>query len=524
MTKGVLFVQITMLFMQATFKYCAKYTIMHLLEEKEISIMYIQGGICMISFLVCLALLIGGYFVYGNLVNNIFSPDDRETPAVRINDGVDYVVMPQWKLFLIQLLNIAGLGPIFGAMQGALWGPIVFLWITFGTIFAGGVHDFFSGMMSERNDGASISEVCGIYLGGLMQNVMRVFSVVLLVMVGTVFAVGPAGLIVTLFSNGGAQGLVVNKEMWLWIILAYYFIATFISIDKIIGKVYPIFGICLIIMALGVAFGIFTKPEYVIPEIWSNFRNMHPSGTPVWSFMFITVACGAISGFHATQSPLMARCMKSEKQGHFVFYGAMVCEGIIALIWAAAGCSLYEVTGGLNTGLAEIMKNGQSAAIYDVCQKTMGGVGIALAMLGVIACPITSGDTAFRSARLTLADWFKVDQKNWKNRLILCVPLLGIGAIVGHMDYSIVWRYFSWTNQTLAMIVLWTASMYLYKAKKNYWLTAVPATFMSAVSMTYFFCAKECLNLGTAVAYPVGIVLAVVFLGIFIRATKKQTA
>ena len=356
--------------MQAIFKYCAKYTIIYLLKEKELSIMYIQGGICMISFLVCLALLIGGYFVYGNLVNNIFSPDDRETPAVRINDGVDYVVMPQWKLFLIQLLNIAGLGPIFGAMQGALWGPIVFLWITFGTIFAGGVHDFFSGMMSERNDGASISEVCGIYLGGLMQNVMRVFSVVLLVMVGTVFAVGPAGLIVTLFSNGGAQGLVVNKEMWLWIILAYYFIATFISIDKIIGKIYPIFGICLIIMALGVAFGIFTKPEYVIPEIWSNFRNMHPSGTPVWSFMFITVACGAISGFHATQSPLMARCMKSEKQGHFVFYGAMVCEGIIALIWAAAGCSLYEVTGGLNTGLAEIMKNGQSAAIYDVCQKT----------------------------------------------------------------------------------------------------------------------------------------------------------
>ena len=467
MTKGVPFVQITMLFMQTTFKYCAKYTIIHLLEEKEISIMYIQGGICMISFLVCLALLIGGYFVYGNLVNNIFNPDDRETPAVRINDGVDYVVMPQWKLFLIQLLNIAGLGPIFGAMQGALWGPVVFLWITFGTIFAGGVHDFFSGMMSERNDGASISEVCGIYLGGLMQNVMRVFSVVLLVMVGTVFAVGPAGLIVTLFSNGGAQGLVVNKEIWLWIIL---------------------------------------------------------SGTPVWSFMFITVACGAISGFHATQSPLMARCMKSEKQGHFVFYGAMVCEGIIALIWAAAGCSLYEVTGGLNTGLAEIMKNGQSAAIYDVCQKTMGGVGIALAMLGVIACPITSGDTAFRSARLTLADWFKVDQKNWKNRLLLCVPLLGIGAIVGHMDYSIVWRYFSWTNQTLAMIVLWTASMYLYKAKKNYWLTAVPATFMSAVSMTYFFCAKECLNLGTAIAYPVGIVLAVVFLGIFIRATKKQTA
>ncbi|VYU82527.1 Inner membrane protein YjiY [[Clostridium] symbiosum] len=476
----------------------------------------------MLSFFICLALLIGGYFVYGKMVDNTFGTDDRETPAVRINDGVDYVVMPQWKLFLVQLLNIAGLGPIFGALQGALWGPVVFLWITFGTIFAGGVHDYFSGMLSERNDGASISEVCGIYLGGLMKNVMRVFSIVLLVMVGTVFAVGPAGLIVTLFQNNGAAGLVTNKEFWLWVILAYYFIATFISIDKIIGKIYPVFGICLIIMAVGVAIGIFTKAEFVIPEIWSNFHNMHPKGTPIWSVMFITVACGAISGFHATQSPLMARCMKSEKQGHFVFYGAMVCEGVIALIWAAAGCSLYAVTGGLNTGLQEALANGQSAAIYDVCKKTMGGIGIALAMLGVIACPITSGDTAFRSARLVVADWFKIDQKAYASRLKLCIPLLAAGAIIGHLDYTIVWRYFSWTNQTLAMIVLWTASMYLYKEKKNYWLTAVPATFMSAVSMTYFFYAGECLNLGTTVAYPAGIILAVVFLGIFIRATKKQ--
>lgn len=476
----------------------------------------------MLSFFICLALLIGGYFVYGKMVDNTFGTDDRETPAVRINDGVDYVVMPQWKLFLVQLLNIAGLGPIFGALQGALWGPVVFLWITFGTIFAGGVHDYFSGMLSERNDGSSISEVCGIYLGGLMKNVMRVFSIVLLVMVGTVFAVGPAGLIVTLFQNNGAAGLVTNKEFWLWVILAYYFIATFISIDKIIGKIYPVFGICLIIMAVGVAIGIFTKAEFVIPEIWSNFHNMHPKGTPIWSVMFITVACGAISGFHATQSPLMARCMKSEKQGHFVFYGAMVCEGVIALIWAAAGCSLYAVTGGLNTGLQEALANGQSAAIYDVCKKTMGGIGIALAMLGVIACPITSGDTAFRSARLVVADWFKIDQKAYASRLKLCIPLLAAGAIIGHLDYTIVWRYFSWTNQTLAMIVLWTASMYLYKEKKNYWLTAVPATFMSAVSMTYFFYAGECLNLGTTVAYPAGIILAVVFLGIFMRATKKQ--
>ena len=475
----------------------------------------------MISFIICLAVLIGGYFVYGKIVENTFAPDDRETPAVKINDGVDYVVMPQWKLFLVQLLNIAGLGPIFGALQGALWGPVVFLWITGGTIFAGAVHDYFSGMLSERNNGASISEVCGIYLGGLMKIVMRVFSVVLLVMVGTVFAVGPAGLIVTLISKGGVGGILTSTEFWLWIILAYYFIATFLSIDKIIGRVYPIFGICLIIMALGVIIGIFTNSAYTIPEIWSNFSNMHPKGTPVWSVMFITVACGAISGFHSTQSPLMARCMKSERQGHFVFYGAMVAEGVIALIWAAAGCALYEVTGGLSTGLSEILANGQSAAIYDVCSRTMGGVGIALAMVGVIVCPITSGDTAFRSARLVLADWFKIDQNQFRKRLILCVPLLAAGAVIGHLDYSIIWRYFSWTNQTLAMIVLWTASMYLFREKKNYWITVVPAVFMSAVSMTYFFYAPECLNLGTKIAYPAGIILAVVFLAIFFNATRK---
>ena len=497
----------------------------------------------MISFILCLALLIVGYLTYGKVVDNTFGPDDRETPAVRINDGVDYVVMPQWKLFLVQLLNIAGLGPIFGALQGALWGPVVFLWITFGTIFAGGVHDYFSGMISERNDGSSIAEVTGKYLGSLMQNVMRVFSVVLLIMVGTVFAVGPAGLIVTLFKNSGASGLLTTTLFWLIIILTYYFIATFISIDKIIGKIYPVFGICLIIMAVGVIIGIYTNPEFTIPEIWSHFYNMHPSGTPIWSFMFITVACGAISGFHSTQSPLMARCMKSEKQGHFVFYGAMVAEGIIALIWAAAGCALYKTTGGLNTALAEVLSGGQSAAIYDVCSRTMGGIGVALAMIGVVVCPITSGDTAFRSARLTLADWFHIDQGSYANRLKLCIPVLGAGAILGIgnatglIDYTVIWRYFSWTNQTLAMIVLWAASMFLFTEKKNYWVTAVPATFMSAVSATYFILAPECLGgfintktaegavvYNTALAYPVGIVFAGLMLFLFIRATKTHKA
>ena len=489
----------------------------------------------MLSFLICLALLVASYFTYGRMVDNTFAPDDRETPAVAINDGVDYVVLPAWKLFLVQLLNIAGLGPIFGAMQGALWGPIVFLWITFGTIFAGAVHDYFSGMLSERNNGASISEVIGIYLGPVMKTIMRVFAVVLLIMVGTVFAVGPAGLIVKLLTEKGVSGPFAQTTVWLGIILLYYFIATFISIDKIIGKIYPVFGICLIVMAIGVAIGIPVN-GYAIPEIFTHFGSMHPQGTPVWSFMFITVACGAISGFHSTQSPLMARCLKSERQGHFVFYGAMVAEGCIALIWAAAGCSLYAVTDGLNTGLAEILADGQSAAIYDVCIKTMGPVGVILAMLGVVACPITSGDTAFRSARLTLSDWFKIDQESYANRLKLCIPVLGIGAFLGFgntlglLSYTVIWRYFSWTNQTLAMIVLWAGAMYLAKEGKNYLICAVPAVFMSAVSITYFFMAPECLGMipalknNTMVAYPAGIIAAVLFLAIFLRSAKKAKA
>ncbi|MBO4301268.1 MAG: carbon starvation protein A [Desulfovibrio sp.] len=481
----------------------------------------------MITFFVCLAILIGGYFTYGKVVENTFGPDDRETPAVSMNDGVDYVVLPQWKLFLIQLLNIAGLGPIFGAVGGALWGPVVLLWITFGTIFAGAVHDFFSGMMSERNKGASISEVVGKYLGPLMLVIMRVFAVVLLVLVGTVFATGPAGLLTMLCKDGGLSDLFVNKSFWLAVILLYYFIATFISIDKIIGQFYPLFGMCLIIMAVGVAAGILTDSQYNMPELWDNFQNMDPKGKPIWSLMFVTVACGAISGFHATQSPLMARCMKSERQGHFVFYGAMVCEGIIALVWASAACAIYAVADGHMVGLGEKLASIKPAGVvYEVCKSTMGGVGTVLAMLGVVACPITSGDTAFRSARLTIADWFNIPQAQIAKRLVIAVPLLLIGAGLSQIDFNIVWRYFSWTNQTLAMIVLWTASMYLFLDKKNYWITAVPATFMSAVSATYFCMAPECLGkvvgMPLSVSYGIGIAVAVLFLALFLMATKKR--
>ena len=480
----------------------------------------------MISFLVCLAILIVGYFVYGKVVEKTFGPDDRETPAVALEDGVDYVVMPEWRLFMIQLLNIAGLGPIWGAVGGAMWGPSVFLWITFGTIFAGGVHDFASGFMSMRNKGMSISEVAGNYMGNVMRNIMRVFSVVLLFMVGVVFAKGPAGLLAYLCGKAGAS-IFGNASFWLVIIIVYYFIATFLSVDKIIGKLYPVFGICLIVMAIGVALGmIFKGYGATIPEIFP-LKNLHPGGNAIWPMMFISVACGACSGFHSTQSPIMARCCKSEFQARKVFYGAMVCEGIIALIWAAASIALFDKEGGLMTGLKAAMAEGQSACVYNICYTTMGGFGAVLAMLGVIACPITSGDTAFRSARLTVADWAKLDQKDWKKRLALAAPLLILGYIVCHLDYNTVWNYFASTNQILAMIVLWTAAMYLVKNGKKPWIAVVPAVFMSAVTMTCVLSSN--LYLGGIsffhkIAYVGGLVITAAFLALFlVKANQAKT-
>ena len=475
----------------------------------------------MISFLLCLAILIVGYFVYGKIVDNTFGPDDRETPAVRINDGVDYVVMPQWKLFLVQLLNIAGLGPIFGAMQGALWGPVVFLWITFGTIFAGGVHDYFSGMMSERNDGASIAEITGKYLGPVMQNVMRVFSVVLLIMVGTVFAVGPAGLIVELCSQSGASGVLTSLLFWLIIILVYYFIATFISIDAVIGKIYPIFGICLIIMAVGVIVGIFTNPAYTIPEIWDHFGSMHPSGTPIWSFMFITVACGAISGFHATQSPMMARCIKNEKYGRPIFFGSMITEGIVALIWAAAATYFYH-----NNGMGE---NNAAVVVDSITKEWLGTVGGVLAVLGVIAAPITSGDTAFRSARLIVADFLHLEQRSISKRLMICVPLFLVAIallLYSQKDkdgFDMIWRYFAWSNQTLAVFTLWALTVYLVISKKPYIVTLIPALFMTAVCSTYIFVAPEGLGMENGISQIIGFAITIVVLAFFLVWKKKSS-
>ncbi len=467
----------------------------------------------MISFFVSLAVLIVGYFVYGTVVEKVFGPEaDSVTPAVAHPDGVDYMPMPLWKAFLVQLLNIAGLGPIFGALSGAIWGPSVYLWIVFGTIFAGGVHDFLSGMLSLRNDGASISEVVGIYLGPIMKNVMRVFSVILLVMVGVVFMVGPAGLLAKLTPSW------MNITFWTIVVLLYYFLATLLPIDKIIGKLYPIFGICLIIMALGIG-GATILNNGTRPMMEMTLKNLHPNGKPIWPLMFVTVACGAISGFHATQSPMIARCLDNETKGRKVFYGAMVSEGIIALIWAAAGVAFYEGTGGLLAA-----GGGTSSTVYDMSMALLGPVGGVLAMVGVIACPITSGDTAFRSARLTISDWFGIDQKIIKNRLILSIPLLGIGYLISLIDYQVVWRYFSWSNQTLAMFVLWAGAVYLAKYAKvakpiSSLMAALPATFMSAVSCTYILYADEGFRLSTKIAYPIGIIFALVCFCVFLVKT-----
>ena len=472
----------------------------------------------MLTFIICIAFLIFGYLIYGKRLDKIFGPDGRQTPALAINDGVDFVPMKGWKIFLVQLLNIAGLGPIFGALNGALFGPVVYLWIVFGTIFAGGVHDYMSGMISMRHKGASVSEITGIYLGNLMKQVMRVFSVVLLVMVGVVFSKGPAGLLALLTPEA------LDANFWLWVIIAYYFIATFVPIDAVIGKLYPVFGICLFIMAFGVGGVLLFSGNYQMPELWNNFTNTHPvAGQSIWPFMFVTVACGAISGFHATQSPMMARCCTSEKQGHKVFYGAMVAEGIIALVWAAAGVSFYDNAQALLAAGA-----GVNAVVFEICQTTMGKLGGILAMLGVIACPITSGDTAYRSARLTIADWFKIDQKDWKKRLLLTIPLLGVGALICQVDYSMVWRYFSWSNQTLAMIALWAGAMYLVQNKKKPWVCVVPATVMSGVSATYFLLAPECMGglvvLQPVITYSIGIGFAAGCLLLFLKSAFKSSS
>ncbi len=464
----------------------------------------------MYTFLISIAALIVGYFVYGKIVERIFGVDEqRATPAVTMADGVDYVPI-EWKsMFLIQLLNIAGLGPIFGAISGALWGPAALLWIVFGCIFAGAVHDFFSGMLSVRHGGASVSEIVGHYLGGHAKQVMRVFSVVLLILVGTVFMTGPADLLAAL------TPATLTAKVWLAVIVVYYFLATILPIDKLIGKLYPIFGIVLLIMAVGVGGGLLLG-NFDIPEL--TLANLHPKQLPLWPLLFVTIACGAISGFHATQSPMMARCMTNEKYGRRVFYGAMIGEGIIALIWATAAMTFFGGTSGLQGALSA----GPGGVVHTISTSLLGPIGGVLAVLGVIACPITSGDTAFRSARLTIADALGYKQGPIKSRLLLAAPLFAVGVALSQIDFNIIWRYFAWSNQTLAMIMLWAAAVYLKREGKLHWICTIPATFMSAVSVTYILQAGEGFGLPTSVSYPVGALAAVVCLALFLSFKVKK--
>ena len=467
----------------------------------------------MITFLICMAVLIGGYAIYGSYIDRLEGDDgSKETPAVRLSDGVDYVAMPWYKVFLVQFLNIAGTGPIFGAISGALFGPVAFLWITLGTIFAGGVHDYFSGVISMKHDGASVSELVGFYLGKHMKKIMIVFSIILLTLVGTVFVSSPAGLL----SNMTGKSI----TFWTVLIIIYYIVATVLPVDKVIGKIYPLFGFALISMALGLCGAMFINHfNGTMPMMEMTLSNLHPNKLAVLPFLFVTIACGALSGFHATQSPMMARCVKSEKETKKVFYGAMVAEGIVALIWCAVTISFFGSTGAINEAL--VQGGGPSGVVNTISTGLLGKMGAILAILGVVACPITSGDTAFRSARLTIADAFKIDQKGFFNRFKIAIPLFVVCVILTQVDFNIIWRYFAWSNQTLATIFLWTASAYLLKNKKNYLVTLLPATFMSYVCTSYIIQAPEGLKLGAMTGNVIGVVIAIALFTFFMTRVNK---
>lgn len=467
----------------------------------------------MALFFTCVLLLIAGYYVYGSFVDRIFGPDaNRPVPSATMRDGVDFVPMSTPKLFLIQLLNIAGLGPIFGPILGALYGPSALLWIVAGSIFAGGVHDYFSGMLSLRANGDSVPNVVGRELGGAFRQFMNYFSIILLLLVGVVFVLGPGKLLSQL------TGWPVNY--WVAAIFGYYFLATILPIDKIIGRLYPIFGALLLFMSISLTVMIMTSPEHQVLPGGLSMANTHPKDLPVWPLMFITIACGAISGFHATQSPMMARCCTSEKNGRFVFYGAMIGEGIIALIWCTLGLSFYNDAGALGAAIA---KGSPSGVVNEVSTALLGGgLGSALAILGVVILPITSGDTAFRSARLIIAEYIKMPQAAIAKRLIIALPLFAMGFVVSLGDFNIIWRYFGWANQTLAMVMLWAAAAYLIKRGKLHWICTIPATFMTAVTFSYLSMEKIGFNLPYTWANAIGIACAVAALVAFFVAFGRK--
>ena len=460
----------------------------------------------MLTFVIALIVLVLGYVFYGKFIERLFGADpNREVPAKSMADGVDYIAMPTWKAYMIQFLNIAGLGPIFGAIMGAKFGTGAYLWIVFGTIFAGSVHDYLSGMISMRHGGESLPQLIGRYLGGSVQKVFIIFSMVLLVLVGAVFVSQPADILARLTPK------TLGVNWWIGIIFIYYLIATLFPIDKIIGKFYPIFGAALLFMAFGIMVALFVnRPE--LPEIWNGFGTKYDKN-PIFPMMFISIACGAISGFHATQSPLMARCMTNETKGRIVFYGAMISEGIVALIWAAAATAYFGEHG---------TDQGAAAIVLEISKTWLGKVGGLLAILGVVVAPISSGDTALRSARLIIADFFHIKQKSIGSRLAISVPLfiITLGALLYSLrdkeGFNIIWRYFAWSNQTLAVFTLWAVTVYLTQHKKNVLVTLIPAMFMTIVTVTYIFMAPEGFRLAPWIAYIIAGVVSLAFLIIYL--------
>ena len=466
----------------------------------------------MISFLISIVALILGYLIYGRIVDRAFGPDPRrKTPAIEMQDGVDYIPLPTWKVYMIQFLNIAGTGPIFGAIMGAKFGPSSYLWIVLGCIFAGAVHDYMCGMLSVRHGGAGFPDLVGDYLGKRTQRVMLVFSIVLLLLVGTVFVYSPA-LILGDIAGDGSRGSIM---LWVGIIFFYYLIATLLPIDKLIGKVYPIFAVALLFMAVALMVCLFIKWP-TLPELWDGLGGWSEKAglknQPIFPCLFITIACGAISGFHATQSPLMARCIRNEKLGRSVFYGSMITEGFVALIWAAVASWFFFSGGAEEVGSS--MSAAAPAVVTKVSENWLGLMGGILAILGVVAAPITSGDTAFRSARLIVADFVKLPQKDIHKRLAIAIPLFAASAfllwynIADANGFNVIWRYFGWSNQTLAVFMLWTATVYLYRTKGGRWylITLLPALFMTSVCVTFIMVDKIGLRLPQTLAPLIGVI------------------
>jgi len=453
----------------------------------------------MVTFSVAILILILGYILYGTLVTRVFGYDSkRKTPAYTLRDGVDYVPMPGWKIYTIQFLNIAGTGPIFGAIMGAQFGTSAYLWIVLGCIFGGAVHDYFSGMISLRHRGESLPNMVGRYLGVNAQRCIVILTLVLMLLLGAVFVYTPAEILGDMTPVFNIGGLVVTPKIamigWMIIIFLYYFIASFFPIDKIIGKIYPMFAFALFFMAFGIMWYLFMHwPS--IPEITDGLQNMkaEPENHPIFPMLFVTIACGAISGFHATQSPLMARCMTNERQGRPIFYGAMITEGIIALVWCAAANAYFNEIKG-----ADISSLSAGYFVNHISRDWLGRVGGILALLGVVFAPITSGDTAFRSMRLVIADHIKLDQKKAINKMKICIPVFILAIVVLNFSmlhpsgFHTLWRYFAWVNQTLASVTLWACTVYLFR-QKGYWhlITLIPAMFMTLVVITYILVAPE---------------------------------